>query len=42
MSADPCPAPAELVAFHRGDLPPEAIDRLTAHLGGCPACEAKL
>src|SRR4051812_15829743 len=37
-----CPPAADLAAFHRGDLPPEVADAVTAHLEGCPACEAVL
>jgi anti-sigma factor RsiW len=42
MPPDDCPAPAALAAFHAGDLPPADIDRVAAHLEGCPACEAVL
>ena len=37
-----CPPAAELAAFHRGNLPPAAADAVTAHVEGCPACEAAL
>ncbi|QJW95889.1 serine/threonine-protein kinase [Frigoriglobus tundricola] len=39
---DGCPDPSVLAAFHTGDLPPADIDRVTAHLEGCAACEAAL
>ncbi len=37
-----CPTPAELAAFHGGELPESAADRVADHLAGCPACEAAL
>ena len=42
MAADPCPPASELAAFHKGDLPAAAVDRVTAHLERCPACEGVL
>src|SRR5437763_16793660 len=42
MSEAACPTDAELAAFHYGDLPAAAVDRVADHLERCPACDAKL
>jgi tetratricopeptide (TPR) repeat protein len=40
--AGECPPAAELEAFHSGDLPAAAVDRVTAHVERCPVCEQAL
>jgi eukaryotic-like serine/threonine-protein kinase len=37
-----CPTEAELVAFHRGELPPLEVDRVAGHVEDCPHCEETL
>ena len=39
MPADDCPTPAELAAFHLGELPEAELARVADHLDLCPACE---
>jgi serine/threonine protein kinase/WD40 repeat protein len=42
MTQSPCPSDAELSAFHYGDLPAAAVDRVADHLERCLNCDAKL
>src|SRR5436190_16765916 len=42
MSQSHCPSDAELAAFHYGDLPTAAVDRVADHVERCPSCDAKL
>src|SRR5438132_577878 len=42
MTTITCPSDAELAAFHYGDLPAAAVDRIADHLEHCTACDAKL
>ena len=42
MPPTPCPPPADLAGFHRGELPATAADTVAAHVEHCPACEAAL
>src|SRR5262245_37424507 len=37
-----CPSDQELLAFHLGTAPPDALDELAAHVEGCPLCETAL
>jgi tetratricopeptide (TPR) repeat protein len=39
---DPCPDPASLRAFHLGDLPEDALDRLARHLDDCATCSERV
>jgi WD40 repeat protein len=40
MPRTDCLTPAELAAFHLGDLADTALDEIARHLDGCPRCEA--
>src|SRR5215210_3975830 len=42
MTPSACPTDAELAAFHYGDLPAAAVDRVADHLERCPTCDGKL
>src|SRR5688500_15124294 len=42
MTAPACPTDAELAAFHRGNLPNLALERVADHLEHCSTCDAKL
>src|SRR5262245_57247779 len=39
MFGRPCLTPAELAAFHLGDLPEADLEELGEHLETCPRCE---
>ena len=41
MGRGDCPTAAELAAFHRGELPEEALDQVADHLDICPRCEER-
>jgi WD40 repeat protein/tetratricopeptide (TPR) repeat protein len=42
MPPDQCPSEPELLAFHLGRLPADALHRLESHLADCRRCEKEL
>src|SRR5262245_54113510 len=42
MSRFDCPSDQELLAFHLGTAPPDALEEMAVHVERCPHCETAL